>query len=89
MFVKAHPEVGSLKIEGLLIGSRDSKSTSKKVINLNYRIETEMGPNCPWRVFDILEILHRTQNAHTELLATYKKASVAPILKAPAAPPAP
>jgi hypothetical protein len=89
MFVKAHPEVGSLKIEGLLIGSRDSKSTSKKVINLNYRIENEMGPNCPWRVFDILEILHRTQNAHTELLATYKKASVAPILKAPAAPPAP
>lgn len=77
-FVRSHPEAVGMKIEGLLIGSRASNSKAEKVVVLDYEIEKQMGPNSPWRVFDILEVLGRTRDAHRELLNAYKTASTTP-----------
>lgn len=66
---------GDVKVEGILIGSYQSDTLAEKVVQLDYEIEKQMGPNSPWRVFDILEVLKRTRDAHREILDVYQKAS--------------
>jgi len=77
-FLRQYPNIGSFKVDGLLIGSIDPVSTAEKVAHLRYKIKNDMGPNSNWRVFDILEVLHRTRNAHQEIWNTHKKVSAMP-----------
>lgn len=67
---------GAVKVEGILIGSHQADTAAEKVQQLDYEIEKQMGPNSPWRVFDIMEILKRTRDAHREILDVYTKASL-------------
>ena len=70
--------LGPCKVEGILIGSHAApEATAKKVFSLRDEIKKQMGPNSPWRVFDIQEVLKRTQQAHKEIWDAYKKASQA------------
>ena len=78
-FLQAYPQAGTFKIEGYLIGSLDPASKAKKVSELRYEMKNGMGPNSNWRVFDIMEVLNRTRNAHREIWNAYKKAGAAAI----------
>jgi hypothetical protein len=64
-----------LGVEGYLIGSRHrgSYGNTPKVRHLEYR-EREAGPSTKWRVFDLGELLTRTENAHREFLETFERA---------------
>lgn len=79
MFLRKYPNLGAFKVEGFLIGSIDATSDNRKIVQLLYEMGNEMGPNTSWRIYDILEVLTRTRNAHHEILSAYKKASVLPI----------
>ena len=81
-FLKKYASSVSFKVEGLLIGSIDPNSNAEKISQLQYEVSENMGPNSNWKVYDILEVLTRTRNAHREILSTYKKASASPITKA-------
>jgi len=86
-FLAAHADAGQTKVEGLLIGSRATDSKAEKVKLLDYHIKKNMGPTSPWRVFDILEVLQRTRDAHSEIWKAHKKISVAPAITTNPAPP--
>ena len=78
-FLKKYPDFGAFRVDGLLIGSVDPNSDAEKVFQLRHEISRYMGPNSDWKVYDILEVLKRTRNAHREILNAYKKASMLPI----------
>jgi hypothetical protein len=62
-----------IRVEGYLIGSRAKiTSNAEEVEALNDRIK-EYGATAPWKVFDLLEIVKRTRNAHKELVDIYEK----------------
>jgi len=62
------------QVEGLLIGSIDVKNEERKVLQLRAQMRMHMKQNCPWRVYDIHDMLKRTKRAHWELLKAYRKA---------------
>ncbi len=78
-FLKKTDGGTAVKVEGILIGSHNADTVAEKVQSLDYEIEKQMGPNSPWRVFDILEVLRRTRDAHREILDVYQKASLMPV----------
>jgi hypothetical protein len=88
VFLRKYPNLGTFKVEGFLIGSISADSDAEKVFQLNYKMTHEMGPNANWRIFDILEVLKRTRNAHREIWNTYKKASTSPPTASTPLPPA-
>jgi hypothetical protein len=71
----------SFRVEGLLIGSLHPNSKADKILQLRREIKKYMGPNCDWKVYDILEVLTRTRDAHREILNVYKKASMSSATK--------
>ena len=74
-FLAARPDFKNTKVEGILIGSRKTDTNAEKVELLDFEIEKNMGPNSPWRVFDLIEVFNRTKAAHNEIWQAYKKAS--------------
>lgn len=80
IFLRQYPQLGTFKVEGFLIGSIDATSDAQKVFQLRYEMTHEMGPNTSWRIYDILEVLARTRNAHHEIWNAYKKASKLPAI---------
>lgn len=57
-------------VRGILIGSRNSESSSEKVEHLNWRINANQE-SAKWQVRDIIEVLELTEHAHQELIRIY------------------
>ena len=55
----------------MLIGSRDSDSSSEKVEDLNDRIDKFQAASA-WRVRDLTEVLHLTERSHADLIEIYR-----------------
>ena len=58
-------------VEGCLIGSLDLKRQAREVQRLQRRIR-DRGVNAKWAVFDVLDLLERTCNAHQEILEIHQ-----------------
>jgi tRNA A37 N6-isopentenylltransferase MiaA len=71
---KANQDV---KVEGILIGSRDPNSGNTEVELLEREIAKNLTDRSPERVMDIVEVLTQTEKAHQELLAINEKAQKA------------
>ena len=62
----------NVRVRGMLIGSRDSGSSSEKVEDLNDRIK-KFQATSDWRVRDLTEVLDFTERAHADLIEIYRK----------------
>ena len=63
------------RVEGYLIGSKaNPQSTANEVVWLNDQIK-KVEPRAQWKVFDISEVLSRTEDAHREMLDVYEQAT--------------
>ena len=58
-------------VEGCLIGSLDLKRDAREVRRLQRRIR-DRGVDAKWAVFDVLDLLERTCNAHREILEIHE-----------------
>ena len=58
-------------VEGCLIGSLDLSRQAREVQRLDRRIR-DRGSNTKWVVFDLLDLLERTCNAHQEILEIHQ-----------------
>ena len=70
-FLGPHGEANA-RVRGILIGSRDTTSQSRKVIYLNDRIRGAKDSS-DWEVKDITEVLELTKRAHQELIEIYRR----------------
>ena len=61
-----------VRVSGMLIGSRDSGSSSEKVEDLNDRIDKFQATSA-WRVRDLTEVLDLTERTHADLIKVYRK----------------
>ena len=63
------------RVEGYLIGSKAKpQSRANEVVWLNDQIK-KVEPQAQWKVFDISEVLSRTEDAHREMLDVYEQAT--------------
>lgn len=62
----------NVRVRGMLIGSRDSGSSSEKVEDLNDRIR-KFQATSHWRVRELTEVLDLTERAHADLIEIYRK----------------
>ena len=60
-----------VSVEGCLIGSLDLSLPAREVERLERRID-ERGSSAKWVVFDVLDLLERTCNAHQEILEIHQ-----------------
>ena len=65
----------SYRVEGILVGSHNPATDARKVYSLNKRIEKDMGPTSRWKVYDIVEVLTRTEDAHRALVKSFEEAA--------------
>lgn len=75
-YMNAHYSSVKCEIRGMLIGCRADGSTSKKVQALKFE-ESERSDAANWEVFDINEVLMRTEDAHRQLVDIYEDAEAA------------
>ena len=61
-----------VRVRGMLIGSRDSESSSEKVADLDDRIAKFQAAS-DWRVRDLTEVLDLTERAHADLIEIYRE----------------
>ena len=61
-----------VRVCGMLIGSRDSDSSSEKVEDLNDRIDKFQATSA-WRVRDLTAVLELAERAHADLIEVYRK----------------
>ena len=59
-------------VEGCLIGSLDLTLKAREVQRLQRRLR-ERGVDAKWAVFDVLDLLERTSNAHREILEIHEE----------------
>jgi len=72
-YMDAHHSSIKCEIRGMLIGCRADGSTAKKVQALKFE-ESERSDAANWEVFDINEVLTRTEDAHRQLVDIYEGA---------------
>ena len=68
----AQHHTSHVRVRGMLIGSRDSGSTSEKVEDLNDRI-AKFQATSGWRVRDLTAVLELAERAHADLIKVYRK----------------
>ena len=62
----------NIRVQGLLIGSRNPTSHSASVDLLNWEIHNNQGSS-KWQVRDITEVLELAEQAHKELIGIYQQ----------------